>query len=324
MDTFSSTAKLNETHLNFTLEFTEVYKKENGTYKCVVYDSAGTEGTSKEINLFVMEVPQVSIEFAKAVGASKIFLNWTVNDGNDPVQKYFISFSQQGTPTYTYYKDIINGNNTSYILESFLPNTTYSLRILGKNSIGDGAPTPVSRGHNNPIFRSHIHSQGGNDWEHSVDDNHWLESPAPGHNRVHTVLRADCLRVGRGAQTDRGDDSPAKLQKPAIHVRQSKDGHRVRVQSAGLQRSNEDLWSLVGCREWHHHGRCVDKAHKSDHQLPPSQQFQTQLHFDKLELSEGAKREDHFVFDHPGGQLQVHAREQYIQREMGTKDPTSG
>ncbi|EDW40363.1 GL25206 [Drosophila persimilis] len=171
MDTFSSTAKLNETHLNFTLEFTEVYKKENGTYKCVVYDSAGTEGTSKEINLFVMEVPQVSIEFAKAVGASKIFLNWTVNDGNDPVQKYFISFSQQGTPTYTYYKDIINGNNTSYILESFLPNTTYSLRILGKNSIGDGAPNQYPVGITTLSFDPIFIHQGGNDWEHSVDDN---------------------------------------------------------------------------------------------------------------------------------------------------------
>ncbi|XP_017137165.1 tyrosine-protein phosphatase 69D [Drosophila miranda] len=164
MDTFSSTAKLNETHLNFTLEFTEVYKKENGTYKCVVYDSAGTEGTSKEINLFVMEVPQVSIEFAKAVGASKIFLNWTVNDGNDPVQKYFISFSQQGTPTYTYYKDIINGNNTSYILESFLPNTTYSLRILGKNSIGDGAPNQYPVGITtlsfDPIFIPKVETTG--------------------------------------------------------------------------------------------------------------------------------------------------------------------
>jgi len=146
LDTFSSISKLNDTHLNFTLEFTEVYKKENGTYKCTVFDETGLEITSKGISLFVMEVPQVSIDFAKAVGANKIYLNWTVNDGNDPVQKFFVSLQEAGTPTITYHKDFINGSYSSYILDHFKANTTYFLRIAGKNSIGDGQPTQYPQG----------------------------------------------------------------------------------------------------------------------------------------------------------------------------------
>lgn len=140
LDASASIHKLSDTQLNFTLEFTEVYKKENGTYKCVLHSDTEAEILSKEITLLVMEVPQISIDYVKAVGASKIYLNWTVNDGNDPIQKYFIQISQEGSPTYKYYKDIINGNYTSYVLDSFSPNTTYHLRITGKNSIGDGTP----------------------------------------------------------------------------------------------------------------------------------------------------------------------------------------
>ncbi|XP_030571303.1 tyrosine-protein phosphatase 69D [Drosophila novamexicana] len=140
IDDYTSVHRLSDTQLNFTLEFTELYKKENGTYKCVLYGDNEAEIISKEITLLVMEVPQISIDYAKAVGASKIYLNWTVNDGNDPIQKYFIQYSQEGSPTFKYYKDIINGNNTSCVLDSFSPNTTYHLRITGKNSIGNGSP----------------------------------------------------------------------------------------------------------------------------------------------------------------------------------------
>lgn len=140
LDQSSNIHPINATHLNFTLELTEVYKKENGSYACAVYEADGVELTRKNIVLLVMDVPQVSIDYVKAVGNSRIFLNWTVNDGNDPVQKYFVQFTQERDPTFAYYKDVIGGGNTSYVLENFLPNTKYILRITGKNSIGDGIP----------------------------------------------------------------------------------------------------------------------------------------------------------------------------------------
>lgn len=164
LDTFASKTQVSDSRLNFTLEFTEVYKKENGTYKCVLYDPSEVEIISKEINLLVMEVPQISIDYVKPVGASKIFLNWTVNDGNDPIQKYFIQYSQEGSPTFKYYKEFISGNHTSYVLDTFTPNTTYYLRITGKNSIGDGTPNqyplPVTTLSADPIFIPKVETTG--------------------------------------------------------------------------------------------------------------------------------------------------------------------
>ncbi|EDV97391.1 GH16835, partial [Drosophila grimshawi] len=164
LDTFSTIHRLSDTQVNFTLEFTEVYKKENGTYKCVFYGENEAEIISKEIALLVMEVPQISIDYVKAVGASKIFLNWTVNDGNDPIQKYFIQYSQEGSPTFTYYKEVISGNSTSSVLDAFSPNTTYNLRITGKNSIGDGIPNQypfsVTTLDHDPIFIPKVETTG--------------------------------------------------------------------------------------------------------------------------------------------------------------------
>lgn len=38
----------------------------------------------------VVGTPLVNVDFVKAVGSSRIFLNWTVNNGNEPVQQYFM------------------------------------------------------------------------------------------------------------------------------------------------------------------------------------------------------------------------------------------
>lgn len=38
----------------------------------------------------VSDVPHVQIDVVKVVGAHRIFLNWTVNDGNSPIKEYNI------------------------------------------------------------------------------------------------------------------------------------------------------------------------------------------------------------------------------------------
>lgn len=164
LDSLSSLNQINATHVNLTLELTEVYKKENGTYACVAYSEDGQELARRETVLLVMDLPQVSIDFAKAVGASKIYLNWTVNDGNDPIQKYFIQYAPEETQLFTYYKEIIGGGNTSYVLKNFEANTSYLLRISAKNSIGEGTHhqyhLPVRTLETDPIFVPNVRSPG--------------------------------------------------------------------------------------------------------------------------------------------------------------------
>lgn len=38
----------------------------------------------------ISDTPYVNLDVVKVVGARRIFLNWTVNDGNEPVKEYFI------------------------------------------------------------------------------------------------------------------------------------------------------------------------------------------------------------------------------------------
>lgn len=131
---------INSTYVNTTLKISDISKKENGTYGCSISSTILDNSIKKEFVLLVLDIPQVVIDYVKAVGANKIYLNWTVNDGNDPVEQYFIQYMKEGTPTFTYYNFAIDGKNTSYVLENFHPNTSYQLRITAKNSIGSGPP----------------------------------------------------------------------------------------------------------------------------------------------------------------------------------------
>jgi len=40
--------------------------------------------------VFFPDKPLVKIDFVKAVGRNEIFLNWTVDDGNQPIEQYSI------------------------------------------------------------------------------------------------------------------------------------------------------------------------------------------------------------------------------------------
>lgn len=155
---------LNDTLVNSTLEISDIFKKDNGTYECSM-ESPYTGAIQKfQSSIFVLDVPQVSVDFVKAVGANKIFLNWTINDGNDPVQQYFVQYMQEGASTFTYYNHIIDGRNISYVLENFEPNTTYQIKIVAKNGIGSGPaytyPHKIKTLESDPVFIPKISVKG--------------------------------------------------------------------------------------------------------------------------------------------------------------------
>lgn len=125
---------INETYAVLTLEFKSLARKDNGTYFCQANDYGGT--VSAATHLFVIDQPQVSIDFMKAVGAGSIFLNWTVNDGNEPIEKYFIQHMKKGTDQRQYYAENIGGGNSSYVLKGFESNTAYQIGISAMNKVG--------------------------------------------------------------------------------------------------------------------------------------------------------------------------------------------
>lgn len=129
---------VNSTHVNATLDIAQVYKNQNGSYACTISSISSLNVVKQELSLLVLDVPHVSIDYVKAVSSDKIYVNWTVNDGNDQVLKYFVQFMEEGKPTFTYYNHVIGGKNLSYVLDNFRNNTNYQLKISAKNNQGDG------------------------------------------------------------------------------------------------------------------------------------------------------------------------------------------
>ncbi|XP_050461822.1 tyrosine-protein phosphatase 69D [Cataglyphis hispanica] len=125
---------INETYAILILEFKSLARKDNGTYVCQASDYNGV--VSATTHLFVIDVPKVSIDFMKAVGAGNIYLNWTVNDGNEPIKKYFIQHMKNGTDQRQYYAEQIGGGNSSYVLKGFESGTAYQFGISATNAVG--------------------------------------------------------------------------------------------------------------------------------------------------------------------------------------------
>lgn len=130
------TVTLNETTQNTTIHVNEITKKDNGTYTCVVETINSND--SKSFEILVLDKPQVNIDFVKAIGTSQIYLNWTVNDGNQPDSLFYrVQYMTQGDSNWYYYQHKIEGGNRSYVLKDMKNNTEYTLKIIAINSEGE-------------------------------------------------------------------------------------------------------------------------------------------------------------------------------------------
>lgn len=138
---------LDKQRANVTLDLTNIFKKDNGSYSCVIelpyeYSDDGdhvfdsVQRVAATSSILVLDVPLVSLDFVKAVGSSQIFLNWTVNNGNSPIKQYYLQFMKEGDSNFYHYKTPISGKNTSCVLDNFEPDTAYQLRISAQNAIG--------------------------------------------------------------------------------------------------------------------------------------------------------------------------------------------
>lgn len=136
--------RLNTTHVNLTLTITSINNNNNGSYHCIAKDVHGNTITDS-IALLVLDKPKVLIDVVKVVGANVIFMNWTANDGNDPIKFFQVQFLKKDAESWNFYQEQIGGGNNSYLLKNFDNNTEYKLRITGKNSQGDSRPneTPL-------------------------------------------------------------------------------------------------------------------------------------------------------------------------------------
>lgn len=172
---------VNPTRVNMTLDIKSSSKKDNGTYYCIVDTLNSLPVSAKsmaEISIFVLEKPQVLISYVKPVGANKIFLNWTVMDGNAPVQQYYLMLMKEGDASFSLYRDKLAGNRTSFVVDQLEPDTNYKFRLSAQNRNGQGNPdetTFVKTLKKDPVFIPVIEAKGNT---HSTVTIGWAPPPS--------------------------------------------------------------------------------------------------------------------------------------------------
>ncbi|XP_054290897.1 tyrosine-protein phosphatase 69D-like [Macrosteles quadrilineatus] len=124
----------NVTCLQTVLPLSKLASSDNGTYHCSALSAQGP--VSAPVHVFVLDVPHVTIEIVKVVGAHKIFLNWTVNDGNSPIKEYNIMFMKNGTNEWTFTRERVKVTNTSYVIKNLEADTSYKVKINAVNANG--------------------------------------------------------------------------------------------------------------------------------------------------------------------------------------------
>ncbi|XP_066158731.1 tyrosine-protein phosphatase 69D isoform X1 [Euwallacea fornicatus] len=130
-----NTTSVNDTVSSSTLQI-QVTKKDNGTYSCVARNDISNTDASTAI--LVLDKPQVNIDVIKPIGTNKIFLNWTLNDGNSPNElKYIVQYKSENDTEWIFYRSDINNTQNSLILNVEKNNSLYTVRIMAKNPQGE-------------------------------------------------------------------------------------------------------------------------------------------------------------------------------------------
>nr|XP_022914694.1 tyrosine-protein phosphatase 69D [Onthophagus taurus] len=155
---------VNETYAESLLEVSSVTKKDNGTYTC----KAQTPFTSKqnETAILVLDKPVLKLDFVKSIGKSKIYINWTMDDGNEPNSiRYSIRYKEDGNENWVYYQQEIKAEYREHILEdvTLKPNATYTLRMEAINSEGSSPfsdSKPIRILTEDPVFTPEVKVTG--------------------------------------------------------------------------------------------------------------------------------------------------------------------
>lgn len=111
--------------------------EDNGTYVCEIWDSVTSTNITGEIDVLVLDKPQVIIETVKAVGANKLYLNWTVHSNNLPLIRYNLMYKDAKDSMFKLYTaESINTENTSFVIDNLENSTEYQLQLEATNSYG--------------------------------------------------------------------------------------------------------------------------------------------------------------------------------------------
>ncbi|CAB3382748.1 Hypothetical predicted protein [Cloeon dipterum] len=140
----SKEQKYNATHSTSKLTVSNKVKgSDNGSYLCEV-ETLGSELVSSRVTLLVLDKPGIAFGVVKAISNTSIFVNWTVNHGNMPIESYHLKYTESQEKGWQYASRKVEVNDTDFILENLKPNTPYRVMLEVKNGIGTATATQRS------------------------------------------------------------------------------------------------------------------------------------------------------------------------------------
>ena len=135
---FDITRSTGSTSSSSTIKLTNAGDSDNGTYVCHATNNAGDD--SKPVALKVQTKPKVTIAFALGVGKDSIYLNWTLNNGNLPIDKYIVKYLKEDEESWQYSSVAPNVSATSLVIGNLETNTSYRFQIEAENAMGRSYP----------------------------------------------------------------------------------------------------------------------------------------------------------------------------------------
>lgn len=138
--------------------------EDNGTYLCEIEDSVTSKNVSGTIDILVYTTPQVFIHKVIPINTTQLYINWTVNAFNLPIEDYTLMYLEANDTGYRLHTEPkLDPKNTSFVLGNLSANTTYRIKLEVKTAYGrskpDSSPSVTTLA-KEPIFVPNISING--------------------------------------------------------------------------------------------------------------------------------------------------------------------
>ncbi|KAM3957291.1 protein tyrosine phosphatase 69D [Aphomia sociella] len=160
-----SATPINEKQITSTYQL-HIDKKANGTYICEIFDKVTSKNIYGEIDIIVYAEPEIKIDSVVAINTTQLYVNWTVNSYNLPVQAYYLFKQTNASGESDGFQLIpvkIGTKNTSFIIDNLKNSTLYNIKLQVNTSMGEANdiyPNAVKTLDKKPIFVPEISING--------------------------------------------------------------------------------------------------------------------------------------------------------------------
>lgn len=132
----SKLERMNAKQIRSTYSFTVKSVDDTGSYECVIEDKLFEKNVTGTIELHVITRPIVIIDKAIPVNTTQVYLNWTVQAFNSPIESYVIMNSIDGVNFIQHTVDKIDKNSTNFLVNGLNASTAYRLKLEVKTEFG--------------------------------------------------------------------------------------------------------------------------------------------------------------------------------------------